>query len=62
MSRKYVISKQLKYQDLTIDTVIREVKIKEHYIDFTPKEYKIFCELFFEVDKFIAKDVLFKKV
>lgn len=62
MSRKYVISREIRFKDIIINHVIREIKIGTHFIEFTNKEYKIFYELIINEGKFIEKDFLFKKI
>ena len=62
MSKRYIINKQIQIGDVVIDRVLREVKFKDHFIDLTGKEYKIFHELVVFRDKFISKAELFKKV
>ncbi len=62
MSKKYIIPKEVKYNGLILNQVIREIKINDHFIDLTAKEYKIMAELVVRGGEFIAKDEIFKKV
>lgn len=62
MSRKYIIAREIKFEDIIVNHVIREVKIGEHFIDFTDKEYKIFYELILKEGSYIEKETLFKKI
>lgn len=62
MSRKYVIAREIKYRDITVNHVIREVKIGKHFVDFTDREYKIFYELILNEGGYIEKEWLFKKI